>query len=143
MQFTSTHRLMAGLTILALVGMSACAGQESSSDSGDGDRLFSGAENDLALSQEEYDDVGVLLTQAAASAPVMTNYRGLGISTVTKMGSDYCALVLRFGADDATPAYRQMLVEQAGVSAANVATLGPIAVSAASFMCADDVSGAP
>jgi hypothetical protein len=134
---------MAGLTILALVGMSACAGQESSSDSGDGDRLFSGAENDLALSQEEYDDVGVLLTQAAASAPVMTNYRGLGISTVTKMGSDYCALVLRFGADDATPAYRQMLVEQAGVSAANVATLGPIAVSAASFMCADDVSGAP
>ena len=143
MQFTSTHRLMAGLTILALVGMSACAGQESSSDSGDGDRLFSGAENDLALSQEEYDDVGVLLTQAAASAPVMTNYRGLGISTVTKMGSVYCALVLRFGADDATPAYRQMLVEQAGVSAANVATLGPIAVSAASFMCADDVSGAP
>ena len=143
MQFTSTHRLMAGLTILALVGMSACAGQESSSDSGDGDRLFSGAENDLALSQEEYDDVGVLLTQAAASAPVMTNYRGLGISTVTKMGSDYCALVLRFGADDATPAYRQMLVEQAGVSAANVATLGPIAVSAASFMCADNVSGAP
>jgi hypothetical protein len=134
---------MAGLTILALVGMSACAGQESSSDSSDSDRLFSGTENDLALSQAEYDDVGVLLTQAAASAPVMTNYRGLGISTVTKMGSDYCALVLRFGADDATPAYRQMLVEQAGVSAANVATLGPIAVSAASFMCADDVSGTP
>ena len=143
MQFTSTHRLMAGLTILALVGMSACAGQESSSDSGDTDRLFSGTENDLALSQAEYDDVGVLLTQAAASAPVMTNYRGLGISIVSKMGSDYCALVLRFGADDATPAYRQMLVDQAGVSAANVATLGPIAVSAASFMCADDVSGAP
>jgi hypothetical protein len=134
---------MAGLTIFALVGMSACAGQESSSDSGDGDRLFSDTENDLALSQEEYDDVGVLLTQAAASAPVMTNYRGLGLSTVTKMGSDYCALVLRFGAADATPAYRQMLVEQADVSAANVATLGPIAVSAASFMCADDVSGAP
>ncbi|MFT4774040.1 MAG: hypothetical protein ACI83Y_002229 [Candidatus Azotimanducaceae bacterium] len=143
MQFTSTHRLVAGLAILTLVGMSACAGQDSSSDSGDTDGLFSGTENDLALSQAEYDNVGVLLTQAAASTPVMTNYRGLGISTVTKMGSDYCALVLRFGADDATPAYRQMLVEQAGVSPDNVATLGPIAVSAASFMCADDVSGAP
>jgi hypothetical protein len=143
MQFTRTHRLVGGLAILALVGMSACAGDESSSESGGADGVVSGTENDLALSQTEYDDVGVLLTQAGASAPVMTNYRGLGISTVTKMGADYCALVLRFGADDATPAYRQMLVEQAGVSADNVATLGPIAVSAASFMCADDVSGAP
>jgi hypothetical protein len=73
----------------------------------------------------------------------MSNYRALGIETVSKMGGDYCALVLRFGADDATPAYRQMLVEQAGISADNVATLGPIAVSAASFMCADDISAAP
>jgi len=59
------------------------------------------------------------------------------------MGNDYCALVLRFGADDATPAYHQLLAEQAGISAANIATLGPIAVGAAAFMCADDISGAP
>jgi|TARA_R110002110_G_scaffold378888_1_gene589446 hypothetical protein len=143
MQFTSTHRLVAGVAILALVGMSACASDESSLESSGGEGVLSGTQNDLTLSQAEYNDVETLLTQAGASSPVMSNYRGLGIETVSKMGSDYCVLVLRFGADDATPAYRQMLVEQAGVSADNVATLGPIAVSAASFMCADDISAAP
>jgi len=129
--------------MLALVGMSACSGEQSSSDSGGNDDSISDAENDLILSQAEYDGVGTLLTQAGASSPVMSNYRGLGIDTVSKMGSDYCALVVRFGAIDATPAYRQMLVEQAGVSADNIATLGPIAVSAAAFMCADEMSNAP
>ena len=143
MQFTRTHRLVAGVAILTLVGMSACAGGETSVKSGGGEGVFSGTQNDLTLSQAEHHDVETLLTQAGASSPVMSNYRALGIETVSKMGGDYCALVLRFGADDATPAYRQMLVEQAGISADNVATLGPIAVSAASFMCADDISAVP
>lgn len=138
MQITRTRRLVVSL---ALVGMSACAGEPSSSDSDDGS--ISDTENDLSLSEAEYEGVGVLLTQAGASLPVMSNYRGLGIETVSKMGSDYCALVLRFGADDATPAYHQLLAEQAGVSPDNIATLGPIAVSGAAFMCADDISHAP
>ncbi|MDA3030894.1 MAG: hypothetical protein O3B90_01015 [Actinomycetota bacterium] len=73
------------MAILALTGMSACAE----------DRNLS--ENDLALSEAEYEDVGSLLTQAGASSPVMSNYRGLGIETVSKMGGDYCALVVRCG----------------------------------------------
>ena len=128
MQVTRTLRLVA---ILALTGMSACAE----------DRNLS--ENDLALSEAEYEDVGSLLTQAGASSPVMSNYRGLGIETVSKMGGDYCALVVRFGADDATPAYHQLVAEQAGISAANILTLAPIAVGAAAFMCADDISDTP
>ena len=128
MQVTRTLRLVA---ILALTGMSACAE----------DRNLS--ENDLALSEAEYEDVGSLLTQAGASSPVMSNYRGLGIETVSKMGRDYCALVVRFGADDATPAYHQLVAEQAGISAANILTLAPIAVGAAAFMCADDISDTP
>ncbi|WP_394942105.1 hypothetical protein [uncultured Ilumatobacter sp.] len=119
------------MAILALTGMSACAE----------DRNLS--ENDLALSEAEYEDVGSLLTQAGASSPVMSNYRGLGIETVSKMGGDYCALVVRFGADDATPAYHQLVAEQAGISAANILTLAPIAVGAAAFMCADDISDTP
>ena len=128
MQVTRTLLLVA---ILALTGMSACAE----------DRNLS--ENDLALSEAEYEDVGSLLTQAGASSPVMSNYRGLGIDTVSKMGGDYCALVVRFGADDATPAYHQLVAEQAGISAANILTLEPIAVGAAAFMCADDISDTP
>ena len=128
MQVTRTLRLVA---ILALTGMSACAE----------DRNLS--ENDLALSEAVYEDVGSLLTQAGASSPVMSNYRGLGIETVSKMGGDYCALVVRFGADDATPAYHQLVAEQAGISAANILTLAPIAVGAAAFMCADDISDTP
>ena len=140
MQITRTHRLVVSL---ALVALSACAGEPSSSESGGDDGSISDTENDLSLSEAEYEGVGVLLTQAGAASPVMSNYRDLGIETVSKMGNDYCALVLRFGADDATPAYHQLLAEQAGISAANSATLGPIAVGAAAFMCADDISGAP